>query len=177
MATARACRFLVGACAGAMGLLLATGLWLVRWYRPSASFGSVVRPPIGVRLAVGLHRVGAGTLLLAAGLLVGIRLVTAARRALPAVLAVLAGLGLVVTGRRLAWRVLGLRAARVNMDGAGMLFAAFDPIVRFVIGPGGEVTPARFRLVLGLHAVVLPVAVAGLLWAQRGRDNPTEPGT
>ena len=177
MATARLCRFLLGACAAAMGLLLATGLWLGRWYRPPASFGGTVRRPTGVRLAVGLHRLGAGTLFLAAGVLVGIRLVTAARRALPAVLAVLAGLGLVVTGRRLAWRVLALRAVRVNPDGAGMLFAAFDPIVRFVDGPGGEVTPARFRLVLGLHAVVLPVAVAGLLWAQRARDNPTAPGT
>jgi hypothetical protein len=116
-------------------------------------------------------------LLLATGVLVGIRLVTAARRAVPTVLAVVAALGLVVTGRRLAWRVLALRAVRVSVDGAGMLFAAFDPIVRLVIGPGGGVTPARFRVVLGLHAVVLPVAVAGRLWAQRGRDSPTAPGT
>jgi hypothetical protein len=176
MATARACRFLLGACA-AMALLLATGLWLVRWYRPSASFGEAVHRPNAVRLAIGLHRGGAGTLLMAAGVLVGIRLVTAARRAVPAVLAVVAVLGLVVTGRRLAWRVLALRAVRVNVDGAGMLFAAFDPIVRFVVGPGGEMAPARFRVVLGLHAVVLPTAVAGLLWAQRARDNPTAPGT
>lgn len=179
---ARACRALVAAAGAAMVVLVLTGAWLTRWYRPvHAAFGGGDSVP-GVRAAIALHRVGAGVLLLAGGLLLGLRLGSAARRATaaPAALLVAAGVGLVSSGRRLAWTVLGLRAVTVNLDAAGMLFAAFHS--RFIVVPGhGEVRPAVFRAVLGVHAVVLPLLVAGLLWLDRrrqpGLDSPTAPGT
>ncbi len=58
-----------------------------------------------------------------------------------------------------------------------MLFAAFDDTVRFVTVPGEELAPSTFRLLLGAHAMVLPLVVVALLLAQWRRDRPTAPGT
>lgn len=164
--------------AGALVVLVLSGAWLTRWYRAGTAFWDGGRPPSAVQVVLALHRLGAGVLLLAAGLLVGLRLATGAWRALPALLVTVAGVGLVATGRRLAWVELGLRAVKVNLDAAGMLFAAFDPLVRFVIVAGvGEMAQTTFRAILVVHAVALPVVVAALLWVQRRRDRPTAPGT
>lgn len=154
-----------------------TGAWLTRWYQPAPSFAAG-RRPTGVVVAIALHRLGAGTLLVAAGLLLGVRLASAARRALSPALLTAAAVGLVVTGRRLAWSGLGLWAVKANVDGAGMLFAAFDSTVRFVFVGADEVSPATFRAILAVHALALPLAVAALLWwSQRARETPTAPGT
>jgi xanthosine utilization system XapX-like protein len=179
-ALSRMCRWLATAALASLAVLLASGAWLVRHYRPSPSLGTLYRRYPAIAWAIGLHRVAAGTLLLAAGLLVGVRLAVSARRAAPPVLAVVAGVALVFTGRRLSWTQLALRAVKVNLDAGGMLFAAFDDTVRFVIVPGvGEMSPAAFRVLLGLHAVALPLVLVGLLLWERlaQRDRPTAPGT
>lgn len=175
----RICRWLATVGAGAFVVLLLSGAWLTRYYRPSPSLGHLSRRYPGIAIAIGLHRAAAGALLLAMGVLLGIRLALEARRAAPPALALVSAVALVVTGRRLAWWQLGLRAVKVNVDASGMLFAAFDDIVRFVSVPGTlEMRPATFRLLLGIHVIAIPLLLGGLLlWAQRDRESPTAPGT
>ena len=168
--------------AAALVVLLVTGVWLARYYQPLADFEGVHLQPAPVGVMVGLHRAGAAALLLAAAVLLGVRLGSAARHAVPAALAVASGAALVVTGRRLRWNQLALWAVRPDADPRGMLFAAFDSSVRFILVPGfREVDRGDFRLSLGLHAVALPLAVAVALLierrAQRVRETPTAPGT
>ncbi len=178
-ALARVERGLATVGALALAVLLLTGVWLTRYYRPSPGLGELAHRYPGIAIAIGVHRAAAGTLLLAAGVLLGVRVATAVRRAAPAALAVLATVALVVTGRRLAWDALALWAVTVNSDVSGMLFAAFDPRVRFVLRAGtGEISPATFRLGLGAHTLALPAVLAvALWWAYRARESPTAPGT
>ena len=178
----RISRILVAAGAAALVVLVVTGVWLARYYQPWADFEGVHLQPAPVGVMVTLHRIGAGALLLATAVLLGVRLGSAARHAVPAALVVLSGAALVVTGRRLRWSQLALWTVRPDADPRGMLFAAFDSSVRFILTPGfREVDRGFFRLLLGLHAVVLPLVVVGALVVerriQRARERPTAAGT
>ena len=124
-----------------------------------------------------VHRGAAAALLVCLGVVVGLRLVIGARRVVWPALAVAAWLGLVTTGRRLAWDLLALWAVRADVDSRGVLFAAFDDTVRFVIVGRTELSQAGFRTLVWSHAVVLPLIVVALLAVQRVRERPTAPGT
>jgi quinol-cytochrome oxidoreductase complex cytochrome b subunit len=172
-------RLLVAAVIVSGAVLAVSGAWLTFNYRPNASiFAEHVDRPLG--LARTTHVWTTWVFLVAAAGLAGMEVV---RRRLPGAAAsggiVVAALGLVVNGRGLPWDQLGLWAVRADTDYRGIVKAASDDTVRFILIGGMEVGQADYRVValahlaLGLMAAVL-VAMA-ILYPRL--DRPTAPGT
>ena len=158
-------RVLVAAVIVSGAVLGVSGAWLTFNYRPNASiFAEHVDRPLG--LARTTHVWTTWVFLVAAAGLAGVEVV---RRRLPGAAAsggtVVAALGLVLTGRGLPWDQLGLWAVRANTDYRGVVKAAFDDTVRFILIGGMEVSQADYRVValahlaLGLMAAVLVAMV------------------
>lgn len=160
-------------------VLVASGLWLTLKYRPNASiFADHVDRPLG--LARTTHLWTTWVFLVTAAGLAGVEV--ARRRRWSAAAAggtVVAGLGSLLTGVGLPWDQLGLWAVTVDSDYRGVVRAAYDDTVRFILIGGLEVSQADYRIValahlgLGLIAAVLVAGVA----AYPRLERPRAPGT
>jgi quinol-cytochrome oxidoreductase complex cytochrome b subunit len=150
----------------ALGLVLvATGLWLSFFYRPIVGNGQ----PTGA--VEGIHTIHwvAALLFFVVLVVLAVTLVAAWNRAwAPAVAVVVLALGLLWTGTLLPWDQLALAAVTVGTNVHGLVTAAFDDQVKFVLIGGREVSQATIRNAFLVHAVVLPVAGVGCLaWLRR----------
>lgn len=183
----RARRLLVWLVVGEVVLLAATGAYLVFFYRPTAaqSWSEIYRVQRGgVNLAIivrTVHRGVAQLTVLTATVLAGVAMVEALSRwngprrrrssaiTGPAVLLVLIAASL--TGSLIAWDQLALWAVTVGTDVAGFRTLLTDDQVRFVLIGGSEVSVGTVRTWLIVHALVVPLLLAGLLWLL-GRARP-----
>jgi quinol-cytochrome oxidoreductase complex cytochrome b subunit len=177
--SARAQRILLGAVVVLATVLAATGVWLTFNYRPDAA--QAWSDP-GIRSAGTdwprlIHQVASALLLpvVVAFLVVG---VVASRRWRSATALLVTTLTLTYTGFLLPWDQLALWAVTVGTDYQGMLRAAFDEGVRFILIGNVEVSQATLRLWLVVHAAVLPVVFIGLaaLAARGVRTRPLADG-
>jgi quinol-cytochrome oxidoreductase complex cytochrome b subunit len=146
-------------------VLVATGAWLSFFYRPF--------PPNGVPVSTAeaihtIHWVVAALFVVTVVILVLATVVAWNRAWLPTLgLAAVIGLSL-WSGRRLPWDQLALRAVTVGTDFRGLVTAAFDDQVKFVIVGSREISQATIRAWFAMHALLLPVVGAGLLvWLRR----------
>ena len=169
-------RRIVGMVGAPVGVsLLVTGSYLLVGYRPTVAAGnpvgaSTVYTADWMRFA---HRWSARALLLVIHVWVVLSVAqVVSRSARPAEIALSVG-GLVVgamtwvSGFFLPWDQVAAWsvAAGQNLDGYRMLF---DERTRFVVVGGTQVDLSQLRLILGLHAVVLPVGLVVLAGAAIG---------
>jgi len=171
-----------------MGVVLAiTGVYLFLAYRPRPSQSwpglAVEHRPTGLpEVARSMHRyVALVTIPLAAVLAVIVVVEAALRWRGPArrrsgvvtgpaiiVLVLVAG----ATGLLLPWDQVALWTVTVGGNFGGYREILWGDEVRFVIMGGSEVSTHDVRVLLVLHAVVLTLALAGLLWLT-ARNRPT----
>jgi quinol-cytochrome oxidoreductase complex cytochrome b subunit len=155
-------------------VLAATGIALTFRYRPDVSSayadaaGLTRRSRLSAR---SVHQLASALFLPAVGALViaSIGLFFARRDRAPIALSILAGVGALVatiTGFVLPWDQLALRAVKVGTDIHG-----YTPIldhshkVTYVLIGARTTAVATFARVYWLHAVVVPVVIAGLVIA------------
>ena len=169
-----------------VAVLALTGVYLVFAYRPAASqawpqLAPADRSTGGPELARTIHRWAAILAVAVAAVTAVLVVVEAAVRwhgprrrrggvlTGPAIALVVVG-GL-ITGLLLPWDQLALRAVTVgtNLDGYGAIL--WGDQVRFVLIDGREVSVGDLRMLLVVHALVLPVVLAALL-AHAHRDRP-----
>ncbi len=174
---ARAHRILLGAVVVVAVVLAVTGVWLTFNYRPNAAqaWRDLDMPSAGIGWARLTHQVATALLvpLVVAFLVVG---VVASRRWRPATALLVTTLALTWTGFLLPWDQLALWAVTVGTDYQGMIAAAFNDDVRFVLIGGVEISQATLRLWFLVHTVALTVAFAGLL-ALAARSVRSRPPT
>jgi quinol-cytochrome oxidoreductase complex cytochrome b subunit len=171
-----------------VGLLGATGVFLVVGYRPSprAPSGALIQDEAGIGGSAfagdvqGVHRWAAWSTVAPALMLAGVAVGEAMvrwrgpqrRRSGLATGPGVAGLVLIalVTGFALRWDQLGLRAVTVGSDLRGYTWLAGDD-VRFVLQGGLEVSVTAMRVLFGIHALAVPalLLIALGLLAQRDR--------
>lgn len=158
-----------------VALLLVTGLYLTFEYRPASAdafwgtgYGEV-RWAHRVRLA---HRlltypaIGLGVLVAGFG-------VSSRHRwaiGIPVLLIVAS-----IAGYALPWSQLALWAVTVGSDYSGVLEAAFDDGIRFVIVDAREIGQDSYRLAVFLHVVVLPLLLGAFLFLARGVRGGASP--
>jgi len=134
-------------------VVAASGLWLSFNYRPG---GGWVKD---------LH-VAAGWISLIAAAAIVVALVVAARRkrtgwtpAAAMSVVVASMLGAVFSGRQLAWVGVGLREVSVAKERRGVWFIVSHDIALVSIG-SGPIDPSRYRMLLAVHIVIVPIASA-----------------
>ena len=150
-------------------VLLVTGVWLAFFYRPSV--GSFGQPAHGDQLLRVVHRTSS-VLVVPLSLVTAVVHVLARRRSWP----VAGGLfvlmaALAFTGYLLPWDQLALYAVTVRTDMRGLVTAAFDDEVKFVLIGGVEIGQDTLRRWFIVHAAVLPVLLAACLAALRRRSS------
>ena len=160
--------------------LALTGLWLSRWYRPTAAqswaeiYGGVARTTWSMRIR-DLHRWVAyvtvfPTSIALAALVIADVVERSARRGARALRIVgaiavpLLTVAVALTGTLLPWDQLGLRAVTVGTDMSGYQ-PLFGDQVRFVLVGGAEVATTTVRTALIIHAAVLPLLLIAALAA------------
>ncbi len=159
-----------------------SGVWLSFRYQPTAldltARRIVLRP--GGGWVKDLH-VAAGwmSVIAAAPIVVGLIVRGARKRAswtpAAAVSVVVASMLVAVSsGRRLPWLQVALWEVTVGSEYRGVWFIGSDK-VRFVLTPGGEIEPGRYRMWLVMHVIVVPIcsaaAVLAVVAIRRVRDR------
>jgi quinol-cytochrome oxidoreductase complex cytochrome b subunit len=168
-----------------LAVLTATGVWLTFRYRPSAAaaWNDVAGLDAGIPPVQLVHRWSAQLSWLVAIALMTVTLVlriAEADRRQPwglATAAIPLLLAMTVTGYLLPWDQLALWAVTVGSNFGGVLDAAFDDRVRFLIIGGVEVGQSTYRLWFLIHAAGLSAGLwlITVLLAMRlraGRDAP-----
>jgi quinol-cytochrome oxidoreductase complex cytochrome b subunit len=151
-------------------VLLATGVWLSFFYRPDAP-----GTPDGVQFVRGVHRLSS-VVVVPLSLVTAVVHVLARRRSWPAATGlVLLMAALAFTGYLLPWDQLALWAVTIGTNFRGLVTAAFDDQVKFVLVGSREVSQATIRNWFIVHAAVLPVALAVCLAALRRRSSTVAP--
>ena len=167
-----------------VAVLVVTGIALYFLYRPTAgqAWGDLVAESYDdwdVRIALALralHRLASGLAVLTAvalGILIALRPAADRRRVGPALGGGMAVTALLAsfTGFLLPWDQLALSAVTVGSNLRGYT-ALFDPVVRFVLIGGVEVSPGTILLWLFIHALVLgPLLIGLLVLAYRGQPS------
>lgn len=176
-AVIRVRRVLTWAFTAELAALLATGVYLAVWYRPSTaqSWPGLADTDVRWSLTQALrtaHRWVAWLTVLTSVLLAGSAVLEAAvrwdgpgrRRLGVAVGPAIAVLTLItaLTGFLLPWDQLALKAVTVGTDMTGYR-PLFDDQVRFVLVGGLEMSTASMRAWFLGHALVLPVLIVALL--------------
>ena len=157
-------------------VLLVTGIWLAFFYRPSPQ-GVFGQPPPadGDQLMRVVHRFSSAVLV-PLSIVAAVVHALARRRSWPAASAVfLLVLALSSTGYLLPWEQLALYAVTVGTNMRGLVTAAFDDQVKFVLIGSVEVGQDTLRRWFIVHAAVLPVLLAACLAALRRRSSTVAP--
>jgi menaquinol-cytochrome c reductase cytochrome b subunit len=177
-ALGRAQRILIEAVVNVATVLAATGLWLTFDYRPGATqaWPGLGSRPAGTDWPRVIHQLASALIVPLVLALLVVSVVVSRRWRSTGALA-LTTLALAYTGFLLPWDQLALWAVTVGRDANGMLFAAFDDDVRFIILGGVEISQATLRLWLVVHAAVLPAVFCALLaLAARGIERHPSTG-
>ncbi|HEX2039747.1 MAG TPA: hypothetical protein VHF47_08460 [Acidimicrobiales bacterium] len=164
MTTEPAARHVFHALVVVLGLLSVTGAYLAVEYRPEhagVDFDAVTAEVKRAHYVRTAHRLLAVPATGLAVLLVGFGLARRRFRPLGVLLLVVA---VSVSGYALPWSQVALRRVVVGTDFEGVLRAAFDDLVRFVIVGGAEVSQGRYRAAVLVHLVVLPVLLGVFLF-------------
>lgn len=199
--TEKVLAWLLAAAAAEFAMLAVTGVYLVFFYRPSASAAwsgtsAHVQPAVRFEEFVRLvHRLVSQLAILTAVAIAGIAVAIAVARSLRRrgqAMTTAAAVGLAVvtlfasfTGFLLPWDQLALWAVTVGTNMMGFR-AAWSSQVRFVLIGGAEISPHTLRLWFLAHVFVVPavlvalgmLAVPRILWPERpGRyERPRRPG-